>query len=304
VLHDPRGDAVLRFAPRPDLRHARGAGARGAVGQADAGDRAVAMRSPKGETTRKFPTRAPGQRLLQLPAVGQSGLWSPDNTASTRPRSRRAPAPCGAGGGHLRNRVRALQGEGGSVLNGPPSAATGRLDPGDGLARARVAADRHRSDRAPKSSPWGQRDPPRVRMERTADERRSTHAGILLWNQSPVPSDIELRKPQGRAEAMSWVRDNILAAPPRQSGRQLDRQTSRSIPDHRPGRGSSSSGRASRQAADTITHTAVEIAIRPKHPVPALGHLVACSAQLATRLVHRAAGQFDRPFGDFEPTCS
>jgi beta-glucuronidase len=95
------------------------------------------------------------------------------------------------------------------------------------------------------------------------------HAGILLWNQSPVyHRDIELRQAQGRADAMSWVRNNILAARNHASllANSIDNEPV-SIPDRRPGTRQFlfRAGKLAKRL-DPITPTAVDIAIKPNIP--------------------------------------
>ncbi len=94
-------------------------------------------------------------------------------------------------------------------------------------------------------------------------------AGIMLWNQAPVyHRDIELRRPDGRAEAMAYVRHNILAARNHASllANSIDNEPV-SIPDHRPGTRQFlfRAGKLAKRL-DPITPTAVDLAVKPDIP--------------------------------------
>jgi hypothetical protein len=94
-------------------------------------------------------------------------------------------------------------------------------------------------------------------------------AGIMLWNQSPVyHRDIELRRSDGRGDAIASVRHNIVAARSHPSllANSIDNEPV-SIPDRRPGT-RQFLFRASKLAKrlDPVTPTAVDIAIKPNMP--------------------------------------
>jgi beta-glucuronidase len=231
----------------------------------------VAMRSPTGQTTTyTSSTRARGNVSFSFPLSGSPDLWSPDHPAlySTTVTT--------IAGGHtaqvdtFETGVRAIEVHGGLLyLNGRRVQLRGASIqedvPGRGPALRQSDVDQIVSELKSVGAnvtraQYGLSDAMMSALDR---------AGILLWNQSPVyHRDIELRRPEGRAEAMSWVRDNILAARNHASllANSIDNEPV-SVPDHRAGTRQFlfRAGKIAKRL-DPITPTAVDIAIRPNIP--------------------------------------
>jgi hypothetical protein len=231
----------------------------------------VAMRSPTGvTTTHTFSTRARGSVAFGFPLSGRPDLWSPDHPAlySTQ-------VITGLGGhaaqvDRFHTGVRAVEVKNGLLyLNGRRVQLRGASIeedvPGRGPALRpsdidRIVGELKSVGANVTRAQYGLSDALMSALDR---------AGILLWNQAPIyHRDIELRRPDGRARALSWVRDNILAARNHASllANSIDNEPV-SIPDHRPGT-RQFLFRAAKIAKrlDPITPTAVDIAIRPDIP--------------------------------------
>jgi len=228
----------------------------------------VTLRSPAGRaTTHAFTSRRPGKVSFQFPLSGRPDLWSPDHPAlySTTVITRAA--------GHTTQvdrfdtGVRALDVKGGLLyLNGRRLELRGASIqedvPGRGPALRQSDIDQIVSELKSLGAnvtraQYGLSEPLMSALDR---------AGIMLWNQSPVyHRDIELRRADGRAQALASVRHNILAARNHASllANSIDNEPV-SIPDHRPGTRQFlfRAGKIARRL-DPVTPTAVDLALKP-----------------------------------------
>lgn len=232
----------------------------------------VTLRSPGGTlSTHTFTTRRRGEVAFDFPLSGTPDLWSPDHPAlySTVVTTRV--------GGHtaqvdrFRSGIRALQVKGGLLfLNGRRVQLRGASIQEDVPGRG-PALRPHDIDRIVSELKAVGANVTRAQYG-LSEELMSAldRAGIMLWNQAPVyHRDVELRHPDGRAEAIAEVRDNILAARDHPSllANSVDNEPV-VIPDRRPGTRVFLL-RASRVAKslDPVTPTAVDISLKPNLPV-------------------------------------
>jgi beta-glucuronidase len=231
----------------------------------------VTLRSPGGAvTSHTFRTRSPGDVSFHFPLSGTPDLWSPDHpalystTVTTLARGHTVQVDTFDTG------VRSLQVKGGLLyLNGRRVQLRGASIeedvPGRGPALRPSDIDQIVSELKALGAnvtraQYGLSDELMSALDR---------AGILLWNQSPVyHRDIELRRPGGRAAALTQVRHNILAARNHASllANSVDNEPV-TIPDRRPGTRAFllRAARLARQL-DPITPTAVDISLKPHLP--------------------------------------
>jgi hypothetical protein len=231
----------------------------------------VTMRSPTGATTtHTFSTRARGGVAFDFPLSGTPDLWSPDHPALYSTQVITSLSGHAVQVDRFHTGVRTVQVKSGLLyLNGRRVRLRGASIeedvPGRGPALRpsdidQIVGELKSVGANVTRAQYGLSDALMSALDR---------AGILLWNQAPVyHRDIELRRPDGRAQAMSWVRDNILAARNHASllANSIDNEPV-SIPDRRPGT-RQFLFRAAKIAKrlDPITPTAVDIAIKPGIP--------------------------------------
>jgi hypothetical protein len=231
----------------------------------------VAMRSPSGTTTtHTFSTRARGDIAFDFPLSGKPDLWSPDHPALYSTTVTTSVAGHTAQVNRVETGVRAVQVIGGLLyLNGRRVQLRGASIqedvPGRGPALrpsdiAQIVGELKAVGANVTRAQYGLSEEMMSALDR---------AGIMLWNQAPVyHRDVELRRSDGRAFAMSQVLGNVIAARNHACllANSIDNEPV-SIPDHRPGT-RQFLFRASKIARrlDPVTPTAIDIAVKPNVP--------------------------------------
>jgi len=231
----------------------------------------VALRSPSGATTtHTFTTSARGGISFRFPLSGTPDLWSPDHPALYSTTVTTSIAGRTSQVDRLQTGVRAVQVIGGLLyLNGRRVQLRGASIqedvPGRGPALrpsdiAQIVGELKAVGANVTRAQYGLSDEMMSALDR---------AGILLWNQAPVyHRDLELRRADGRAFAMSQVRGNVMAARNHACllANSIDNEPVL-IPDHRPGtRQFLFRAQKIARRLDPITPTALDIAVKTGVP--------------------------------------
>jgi len=232
---------------------------------------AVALRAPDGTVSaHTLRTRAPGNVSFSFPLAGKPDLWSPDHPALYSASVVTSAAGHTAQSDRFDTGVRAVEVKNGLLyLNGRRVQLRGASIqedvPGRGPALRPADIDQIVSELKAVGA-----NVTRAQYGLSPELMSALdRAGILLWNQSPIyHRDIELREPEGRAQALAAVRHNIVAARnhPSLLANSIDNEPV-SIPDRRPGtRTFLFRAQKIAKRLDPATPTAVDIAVKPNVP--------------------------------------